>query len=190
MRLFHQAYKGRILQRLNEEEVFIALQRAAKHLVNSLMHMAVWMQGINKIHFCIFLRELLYGLADMFKSFAEVLPSVTGYQNESATFVQPLHIVAGRSQQACLFFGQRGIFLHLFQDGMQCVDNRIPRHHHLARHLFSFQVFSCQSCRSEMIGSHATRQLPVHFLRPRCLRAIGAQACLHVSYRNMVVESR
>ena len=183
----HQIDELQILERLDEEEVG-AREIFAEHLVDGLAHIGIEVHGIDEVHIGVFFAEVLHSRHHADEAFAEVLSSMAGNQDEFLSVVETSDVVAGLFQDGDLGIGKGLVALELFDHHVERVDDGVAGDEDPAMGLLLLQVLLTQGRRREVVGGDAPRDLPIHLLRPRAIDVVRAEAGLHVSHGDLLIE--
>jgi len=175
----HHRHERQVRQRL--DEVDVARVGAAQDLVDRLPDVGVEVHRVEEGGLREAPRQLRDRLAYGFESGAEVLAAVAGDQNQAWA-------VSGRQGLGEAGDGRR-VLLDDVPREEERVDDRVARDEDaLRRDPLLEQVLPVQFRGREVQCGQARRKHPVGLFGPGRVEVAGAQACLHVPNRDVVVE--
>ena len=153
-------------------------------------HVGVEVHRVDEIHSGVFLREMLDGAAHGDEAVAEVLAAVPGDEDEPPPAVEARHVVACAGERRFELAVEARVGFYLVDHPVEGVDDGVAGDGDFRFvDVLAQQVFAAERGGGEVVGGYAPGDLAVHLLWPRAVDVVGAQPCLYVSYRNLLVES-
>lgn len=156
--------------------------------MDRLTHIRIKVHRIDEVHFGVFLAEILHGSHHADESFAEVLATMAGDEDEFLSVVKAGDIVAGGLKYIDLFIGKSLVALELIDHHVQRIDDRITSDEDLTVSLLVLEVLLAKGRRGKVVGGNAAGDLPVHLLWPRAIDIVRPESGLDMAHRNLLVE--